>query len=567
MSENNNFIINLIARLKKSESKKQVQTDAKNLGDIKTPLIGTLNKTKTRKQLKEDQASLNGIVNLSAKVDKKNIADSVQKATQQAQRKANEKPVEVKLSVKKDKLVNDIKILGQQNSRLFKDSGMSVKYNDLLDRAKLASSSAELKNLRAQLGAFRSELKATGNTGMKMTDRIKSGLSKIFPMFSGYTVIMRFAAHLTNAWTQAKELDTAMTDLARVNSQVTRSGFPDYLDKVISRTKELAVATKDYIDSVTTFSRAGYNLADSESLAEMAMQLEKVGDMDAESASKALLSGLQGYEEIDGYGMDQLAEKAQALNDKIDIIGNTASITQKEVAEGIQAVGSVMSDANTSVDEFISMLGAGNRAVQDSNKVALAIRTSALRIRGCTTELQEMGEETDNVIESTSTLASKIKALTNINGSGGVNILEADNETFRSIYDIYNDISKVYSKMSDTDSSALLELIAGKHRSNQVSSVLQNMSEANELLDRSLNAAGTASTEYQTYLNSAQAATERFGVAMTETYNNIVGGDTVRSLANAGTAVLNFTNSIGMLKTAIAGLAGVGIAKFFKNFA
>ena len=567
MSENNNFIINLIARLKKSESKKQVQTDAKNLGDIKTHLIGTLNKTKTRKQLKEDLALLNGIVNLSAKVDKKNIADSVQKATQQAQRKANEKPVEVKLSVKKDKLVNDIKILGQQNSRLFKDSGMSVKYNDLLDRAKLASSSAELKNLRAQLGAFRSELKATGNTGMKMTDRIKSGLSKIFPMFSGYTVIMRFAAHLKNAWTQAKELDTAMTDLARVNSQVTRSGFPDYLDKVISRTKELAVATKDYIDSVTTFSRAGYNLANSETLAEMAMQLEKVGDMDAESASKALLSGLQGYEEIDGYGMDQLAEKAQALNDKIDIIGNTASITQKEVAEGIQAVGSVMSDANTSVDEFISMLGAGNRAVQDSNKVALAIRTSALRIRGCTTELQEMGEETDNVIESTSTLASKIKALTNINGSGGVNILEADNATFRSIYDIYNDISKVYSKMSDTDSSALLELIAGKHRSNQVSSVLQNMSEANELLDRSLNAAGTASSEYQIYLNSAQAATERFGVAMTETYNNIVGGDTVRSLANAGTAVLNFTNSIGMLKTAIAGLAGVGIAKFFKNFA
>ena len=52
--------------------------------------------------------------------------------------------------------------------------------------------------------------------------------------------------------------------------------------------------------------------------------------------------------------MDQLAEKAQALNDKIDIIGNTASISQKEVAEGIQAVGSVMSDANTSVDEFIT---------------------------------------------------------------------------------------------------------------------------------------------------------------------------------------------------------------------
>lgn len=91
------------------------------------------------------------------------------------------------------------------------------------------------------------------------------------------------------------------------------------------------------------------------------------------------------------------------------------------------------------------------------------------------------GETTDGVIESTSTLAAKIKALTNINGSGGVNILEADEETFRSIYDIYNDIAKVYDKMSDKNAAALLELIAGKNRSNQISAVLNNMSEANEL--------------------------------------------------------------------------------------
>ena len=259
--------------------------------------------------------------------------------------------------------------------------------------------------------------------------------------------------------------------------------------------------------------------------------------------------------------MDKLAEKAQALNDKIDIIGNTASITQKEVAEGIQAVGSVMSDANTSVDEFISLLAAGNRSVQDSNKVALAIRTSALRIRGCTVELQDMGEETEDVIESTSTLAAKIKGLTNINGNGGVDILEADGETFRSIYEIYDDISKVYGKMSDTDASTLLDLIAGKHRSNQISAVLKNMSEANELLNRSLNATGTASEEYEIYLQSAEAATERFGVAMTETYNNIIKGETVKALTNAGTAVLNFVNSWGLIESTLKGFLALGILK------
>ena len=556
-----NFIIELIASLKKGASKKQVQTDAKNLGDIKVPLVGTLNKTKTRAQLKQDLASMNGTVNLTGKFNSKGITASVQQAMSQAQKQADVKPVQMSFTVKKEKLVNDIKLLAQQNSRLFKEADMSIKYNTLLDSAQMARNTVELSALRTQLGAFRSELKVTGNAGLTMTDALRSGLSKVLYLFGSHGIIMQFTAQLRKAWTEAKELDSALTDLSRVNAEISRSDFPNYLDKVISKTKELSVATKDYIDAVTTFSRAGYNLTDSEILSDMSIQLMKVGDMDATSASKALLAGLQGYAEIDGYGMDQLIEKAQALNDKIDIIGNTASISQKEVAEGIQAVGSVMSDANTSVDEFLSLLAAGNRAVQDSNKVALAIRTSALRIRGCTVELQEMGEETDNVIESTSTLAAKIKALTNIDGSGGVDILEADEETFRSIYDIYNDIAKVYDKMSDTDASALLDLIAGKNRSNQISAILQNMSEANELLDRSLNAAGTASAEYEIYLASAEAATERFGVAMTETYNNILNGETVKGLTNATTAVLDFANKWGIVEGTLKGLLGLGVLK------
>ncbi len=557
----NNFIFDLIAVLKKAESKKQIKEDIKNLGDFKLPLIGTLNKSKTKSQIKQDLASLNGTVNLTGKIDGKGINSSVQQATQQAQKQMDAKPVEVSFSVKKDKLVKDIKLLAQQNSRLFKDADMTVKYNSLLDNAELASNTTELSILRTELGAFRSELKITGNSGLTMTDALKNGFSKILQLFGGHGIIMQFTAQLRNAWTEAKELDKSMTDLSRVNAEITRSGFPEYLDRVIDKTKQLAVATKDYIDAVTTFSRAGYNLTDSETLADMAVQLEKIGDMDSVSASKALLAGLQAYEKIDGYSMDQLAEKTQALNDKIDLLGNTASITQAELAEGIQAVGSVMSDANTSVDEFLSLLSAGNRSVQDSNKVALAIRTSALRIRSCTAELEEMGETTDDVIESTSTLAEKIKALTNINGSGGVNILEADEETFRSIYDIYNDIAKVYDKMSDKDASALLDLIAGKNRSNQISAILQNMSEANVLLEQSLNAAGTASAEYEIYLNSAEAASERFGTAMTEAYSNIISGETVKGLANAGSAVLDFANSWNLLEGTLRGFVVLGVLK------
>ena len=139
-----NFIIELIASLKKGSSKKQVQTDAKNLGDIKVPLVGTLNKTKTRAQLKQDLASLNGTVNLTGKFNSKGVKASVQQATSQAQKQADVKPVQMTFTVKKEKLINDIKLLAQQNSRLFKDTDMSIKYNTLLDSAQMARNTVEL---------------------------------------------------------------------------------------------------------------------------------------------------------------------------------------------------------------------------------------------------------------------------------------------------------------------------------------------------------------------------------------------------------------------------------------
>ena len=161
--EENNFILDLIASLRDKESREQVKEDIKNfLSDLKVPLIGTLS-PKTRSQLKKDLASMDGTVNISGKVSNKSVSTSLQKATAQAQKQANTKPVEIGIdfSVKKEKLVNDIKLLAQQNSKLFKDTDMSIKYNSLLDNAEMARNSVELSSLRTQLGSLRSELKVT----------------------------------------------------------------------------------------------------------------------------------------------------------------------------------------------------------------------------------------------------------------------------------------------------------------------------------------------------------------------------------------------------------------------
>lgn len=555
----NNFIIDFIADLHKSKSKKQIQSDAKNLGNIKVPLIGTLNKAKTKAQLKQDLASLNGTINLTGKVNQKGIVTSVQQATKQAQTTANKNTIQVSMNLKKDKLINDIKVFGQQNTKLFNDANMATKYNSLLDNAKLAASSKEIQNLRLQLSAMRSEIKATNLSGLTLGDTLKKAFKRATELFTGTGGVMLLIQQMRQAWTEALNLDKAYTDLIKVQDELSRGDYPNYLEQCNKKAQELAVTQQALIEGTTEFSKSGYTQTEANALTEKSTILANVGDMSASDSAKAIISGVQAYDIVDGY--DDVIDKAGVLIDKYNEIGNTASITTAEIAEGVQSVGSVFADANTSVDEFIALLAAGNRQYQDADSLALGLRTAALRIRGCTTELEAMGEETDGVYTSASKLADKIEGLTNINGNGGVKILEADGETFRSIYDIFLDISKVYQQMSDTDKSALLELIAGKHRSSAISATLNNMSEAQEIYQRSLEASGSAQREYDKYLSSSEASLNRFRASMVETYQSVIDGQTVTGLLNCGNATLQFINSLGLVESTLKGLVAIGIVK------
>lgn len=558
--EQNNFWIDLVAALEKEQSKKQVQSDAKNLGDIYVPLIGKLSpKSKTKAQLKKDLSGVEIPVKLTGKVNKKGVVTSVQQATTQAQAQANKAPIQVSMNLKKDKLINDIKFFGQQNTKLFKDANMTAKYNSLLDNAKLATSAKQIQDLRMQLSAMRSEIKATNLSGLTLGDTFKKTFKRATELFTGTGGVMLLSQQLREAWTEALGLDKAYTDLIKVQNELTRGDYLEYLERCNKKAQELATTQKSLIEGATEFSKSGYTKSQSDALTEKSTILSNVGEMSASDSAEAIISGVQAYDVVDGY--DDVIDKAGALIDKYNEIGNTSSITTAEIAQGVQSVGSVFADANTSVDEFIALLAAGNRQYQDADALALGLRTSALRIRGCITELELMGEETDGVAESTTKLEAKIKALTNINGNGGVKILEADGETFRSIYDIFLDISKVYKDMSDTDQSALLELISGKHRASAISATLNNMSEAQEIYQRSLESAGSAQEEYDKYLQSSEAALNRFKGSMTETYQSVLNGDTVTGILNCGNATLQFANSIGLVESTLKGLVAIGVVK------
>ncbi len=256
-----NFWVDLIASLNKKKSKEQIKNDVQNLGDMKVPLIGTLSKAKTKAQIAKDLSSLNASTELKVKVDSKKVANDVQFATQQAQKQA--KPMQINFEVKKEKLINDIKVLAKANSAMFKDVDVTSKYNALLDSAKFANTSKELKGVRLQLSALRSELRATNLAGLNLTDTLKKGVRRAGELFGSYGLIMAGTRQLRNAWTEALALDKAYTNLNKVQDELSRSDYPEYLDMCNRKAKELATSQKELIEGATEFSKSGYNLSTS----------------------------------------------------------------------------------------------------------------------------------------------------------------------------------------------------------------------------------------------------------------------------------------------------------------
>ena len=123
----------------------------------------------------------------------------------------------------------------------------------------------------------------------------------------------------------------------------------------------------------------------------------------------------------------------------------------------MQNGGAAMHAANNSFEETVAVFAAGNASIQDASKVGTAFKTVAARIRGATAELEDMGEEVDELVDST----PKMREL--IMGLSGVDIMASATE-FKSTYQILTEIASVWDEMTDVSQAALLEALAGKRQ-------------------------------------------------------------------------------------------------------
>lgn len=181
-------------------------------------------------------------------------------------------------------------------------------------------------------------------------------------------------------------------------------------------------------------------------------------------------------------------------------------------------------------------------------------KTVSARIRGAKTELTEMGEETDDMVESTSKLRSLVKGIT------GFDIMKDEN-TFKDIYDIIIGISEKWDSLNDIDQASLLESLAGKNQSNALAAALSNVDLLKKSYQEATNAEGSARKEQDEYAKSIQYSIDQAKASLEELANDCLSSDFLKGIISFGNSTISFLDDIidkvGLLPTLLTPISAI----------
>ena len=135
---------------------------------------------------------------------------------------------------------------------------------------------------------------------------------------------------------------------------------------------------------------------------------------------------------------------------------NEYAVSAANVGDALARSASALQMGGNSIQESAGLVVGITEVIQNAEKAGSTLNVVSLRLRGMKGQLEELGEEVDENVESLSKMQTHILNLTN----GKVNIFK-DDGSFKSTYEIMKEIAAIYDELDDTAAADLLETVAG----------------------------------------------------------------------------------------------------------
>ena len=557
----NSMFVKVISKLSIGLSQRQLKKDLKQLNDLYLQVgadlkIDSALKKKLQGRIKTLQDSISNL-QIGVHTKDSDIARSVTEARNKGQRVANRTSIDFNIEVKKEKAIADLEYMAKKYSKLFSNASASAKYNNILDAAYGITDAKQLSNVRAQIAAFTSELKANNLASQSLGDKWKRLIDHAKDLFSAASAVTLIFSQVKQAVSSFLQLDTAMTNLYKVQDQITsRDQFSGLLTKWNKLAQNLAVTTNSLISSMEAWSKIGFNLDMSEQLAEITSIFEKTAEISNEKATSTLISAAQAFTEIDDLGVDDYVKRVEAVGNKINAIGNKYSIDSEGIADGLQNASAALKVAGNDLNETIALITATNKIYQNPDEGSNMLKVASMRLRGQVDALKSMGEDAEGVSTDLTKIQQQIYELT----GNKVNIFE-DDESLKSTYQMILEIGEVFDSLNDRQQADLLEKMFGKQRASAGASLLLNYEELEKIKNDSINSANSMAEEYSKYMESAEASLTIFKEKLVETYSTFMSIDLIKYTADMGSGLLDLVNATDLLRHGLVGIVSLNIGK------
>lgn len=409
----------------------------------------------------------------------------------------------------------------------------------------------EINEINLRLKETESNMRSMGKLGFSWLDKLKQAWEKFGGWGFATGTMMTLFNQIRKIPKEVIKVNSAMVELNKV-SEASSSEIKKYFEEAAGSAKKYGTAVSDMINATADWSRLGYNLPDAKKLAEVATLYTNVGDgIDISTANESLISTLQGFK--------MTADDAIHVIDSFNEVANTEAINSAGIGEALQRSASSMYAAGNTLEETIGLVTAANAVVQDPDSIGNAYKTISMRIRGAKTEMENLGLETDGMVESTAKLQEEIIALS------GVDIMK-DKDTFKSTYQILDELASKWKDLTDIQQASITELIAGKRQGNIVSALMSNFETARRATETAINSTGSALKEQEEYEKGIEFSLKRLEASFQEFANHILDSSFIKGIVDFGNGAINVidkvTSKLGSLGT--IGL-GAGIFSSIKN--
>lgn len=523
----NNFIVELIARLDASKTPTDLNKIEQELNKKGINLKTSLDTATTKQELHNLAKQLQPILkSIGIDIDTSKITSAFNQITRQMQNAGK-----VADSLRVNDTITKLNEQLRKNSAYSSDAKKQIKlWIDELESTNVAES--RLKEINSQARQLHSNMAQAGKIGKSFSQTFKDGAKSFIEWTTASGAVMEVVTSIRQGVSELKELDNILTEIIKT-SDLTSKQLDKLGDSAFESASKYGKTASDYLTGVQEMYRAGFDNA--EEMAELSVLAQSAGDMETDSANDYLMATNAAYK------YKGSVEELNKVLDSQNYITNNAAISMQDIADATTETASVAAQYGVQINELSALIATATANTRESgSEVGTALKAILINLQDITSKpvtdtMDKLGISMFKVVDGAERLKTPI-------------------ELIYELADAYNSLPEGHA-----DRALILNEIGQKRHANTLASILSDMESYHSMLDLYNNSSAENSA-----FREAQKSAENWSGTWNKVKNSW--SDLLQNFANTDTIVgaLNILNDlIGTLdKLGAMGTIGLGAGLF-----